>query len=65
MLVPDHVVVGHHRAGLAEKGKDWKASILKVKQRSAEAIVSSVTAEMDKPRVALSARAGFEAAMKN
>ena len=65
MLVADHVVVGHHPAGLAEKGQDWKASILKMKKRSAEAIVSSVTEEMDKPRVAMSARAGFEAAMKN
>jgi len=66
MLVAEHVVGGHHAAGLAYKGKDWKASILKImKKRSAEAIVSSVTEEMDKPRVAMSARAGFEAAMKN
>jgi hypothetical protein len=65
MLVPDHVVGGHHPANLAEKGQAWKASTLKMKTDSAEAIVSSVTEEMDKPRVALSARAGFEAAMKN
>jgi len=39
--------------------------MLKMKKRSAEALVSSVTQEIDKPRVALSARAGFKAAMKN
>jgi len=65
MLVTDHVVGGHHPAGSAEEGKDWRASMLKMKKRSAEAIISSVTEEIDKPRVALSARAGFKAAMKN
>jgi hypothetical protein len=65
MLVAEHTVGGHRPAGLTEEGKDWTASILKMKKRSAEAIVSSVTEEMDKPRVAMSARAGFEAAVKN
>jgi hypothetical protein len=65
MLAPDQVVGGHHPAGSAEEGKDWRASTLRMKKRSAEAIISSVTEEIDKPRVALSARAGFKAAMKN
>ncbi len=65
MLVAEHIVGGRHPAGLAEEGKDWTASILKMKKRSAEAIVSSVTEEMDKPRVAMSARVGFAAAVKN
>jgi len=65
MLVAEHGVHAPRSANFAEKGPDWKASAVKRKMDSAEAIVSSVTEEMDKPRVAMSARAGFEAAMKN
>jgi len=64
-LVAEHGVAPHYPANLSETGQAWKASTLKMKTVSAEAIVSSVTEEMDKPRVAMSARAGFEAAMKN
>lgn len=65
MLDAEHGQDAHQPVSLAVPGKDWKASVLKMKKDSAEAILSSVTEEMDKPRVAMSARTGFEAAIKN